>query len=193
MKNNTSKIALIILSLALLVGAAIGVSVSAETAAPEIVSKNINVTGNYCLMLAVDPATVAGDDVTITIYEQLPAEGVEPAQTITKAKTATEKIDLDHDGTAEYDAIVFYTAGVPQAHRHAEGIQQCRHLVVAGPGAGIVDTAAGGTDAAAAQTNTDAVEGVGVALFHNEKKRLFSRRKTWVFQRFLNKFRFSRF
>ncbi|MBO5315798.1 MAG: hypothetical protein J6B48_05120 [Clostridia bacterium] len=112
MKNNTSKIALIILSLALLVGAAIGFSVSAETAAPEIVSKNIDVNGNYCLMLAVDPATVAGDDVTITIYEQLPAEGVEPAQTITKAKTATEKIDLDHDGTAEYDAIVFYTAGV---------------------------------------------------------------------------------
>lgn len=112
MKNNTSKLALIILSLALLVGAAIGFSASAETAAPEIVSKNINVTGNYCLMLAVDPATVAGDDVTITIYEQLPAEGVEPAQTITKAKTATEKIDLDHDGTAEYDAIVFYTAGV---------------------------------------------------------------------------------
>ncbi len=112
MKNNTSKIALIILSLALLVGAAIGFSASAEATAPEIVSKNIDVNGNYCLMLAVNPATVAGDDVTITIYEQLPAEGVEPAQTITKAKTATEKIDLDHDGTEEYDAIVFYTAGV---------------------------------------------------------------------------------
>ena len=111
MKKST-KILVLALSLALLVGVAVGFSASAETAAPEIVSKNVKVDGNYSLMLAVDPATVAGDDVTITIYAEAPAEGVQPVQTITKAKTATEKINLDGEGEAEFDAIVFETYGV---------------------------------------------------------------------------------
>ena len=112
MKKSTSKIVLIALSIALLVGAAIGFAASAETAAPEIISKNIKVNGNYCLMFAVDPATVAGDDVTITIYAETPAEGVEPVQTITKAKTATTFVSLDGDGIENDEVIVFETDGV---------------------------------------------------------------------------------
>ncbi len=111
MKKST-RIFVLAISLALLVGAMVGFSVNAEESAPEIVSKNIKVDGNYSLMFAVDPATVAGDEVTVNVYAKAPAEGVEAVQTITKAATATQKIDLDGDGTAEYDAIVFETAGV---------------------------------------------------------------------------------
>ena len=96
------------LSLVLVIGAAIGFSVSAEATAPEIVSKNIKVNGNYCLMFAVDPATVSGDEVTVKIYDKAPAEGVEPIQIITKAKTATTLIALDGDGV-EDDAAFFTT------------------------------------------------------------------------------------
>ena len=74
MKNST-KILVLALSLALLVGVAVGFSASANGTAPEIVSKNVKVDGNYSLMFAVDPATVAGEDVTLTIYAEAPAEG----------------------------------------------------------------------------------------------------------------------
>ncbi|MBO5010651.1 MAG: hypothetical protein J6D20_08150 [Clostridia bacterium] len=112
MKKST-KIFVFAISLALLLGAAIGLSANAESTAPEIVSKNINVNGNYCLMLAVDPATVAGDDVTVTIYDGDPSNGGKVVgDPLVKAATATQKIDLDGDGTAEFDAIVFTTGGV---------------------------------------------------------------------------------
>lgn len=107
-----TKIIVFALSLVLIIGAAIGFAVSAETAAPEIVSKNIKVSGNYCLMFAVDPATVAGDNVTLKVYNKAPADGVEAIQTITKAKTDTTLIALDGDGKEDDAAIVFETAGV---------------------------------------------------------------------------------
>ena len=112
MMKKSTRIFVLAISFALLVGAMVGFSATAEESAPEIVSKNIMVDGNYSLMFAVDPATVSGDDVTLNVYAEAPAEGVEAVQTITKAKAATEKIDLDGDGTAEYDAIVFETSGV---------------------------------------------------------------------------------
>ena len=108
----SAKIVVFALSLALVIGAMVGFSVSAEGTAPEIVSKNIKVDGNFSLMFAVDPATVEGSDVTINIYNKAPAADVAAIQTITKAKADTEKIDLDADGTAEFDAIVFETKGV---------------------------------------------------------------------------------
>ena len=110
--KKASKIVLLTLSLVLIVGAVIGFSVSAEAEAPEIVSKNIKVNGNYCLMFAVDPATVSGDDVTVKIYDKAPAEGVEPIQTIVKAKTATTLVALDGDGVEDDEVIVVETAGV---------------------------------------------------------------------------------
>jgi len=108
----SAKIIVFALSLALVIGAMVGFSVSAEGTAPEIVSKNIKVDGNFSLMFAVDPATVEGSDVTINIYNKAPAADVAAIQTITKAKADTEKIDLDADGAAEFDAIVFETKGV---------------------------------------------------------------------------------
>ena len=111
MKNST-KILVLALSLALLVGVAVGFSASANGTAPEIVSKNVKVDGNYSLMFAVDPATVAGEDVTLTIYAVAPAEGVEAVQTITKAKTDTTLIALDGDRVEDDAMIVFETRGV---------------------------------------------------------------------------------
>ena len=118
MKKGTTKIILLVLSLALLVGAAIGISVSANTTAPDIISKNVKTSGNFCLQFAVDPATVIGDDVTLTIYNQDPT-GLEgdalteaTVQTITKAKTDTELVALDGDKVQDDEVIVFDTKGV---------------------------------------------------------------------------------
>lgn len=112
MMKKSTKILVLAISFALLIGAMVGFSATAEESAPEIVSKNIMVDGNYSLMFAVDPATASGDEVTLKVYAKAPAEGVEAVQTITKAKTATQKIDLNGDGTDEFDAIVFETSGV---------------------------------------------------------------------------------
>ncbi len=118
MKKATSKIILLVLSLALLVGSAIGISVSANTTAPDIISKNVKTNGNFCLQFAVDPTTVIGDDVTLTIYNQDPT-GLEgdalteaTVQTITKAKTDTEFVALDGDKVQDDEVIVFDSKGV---------------------------------------------------------------------------------
>lgn len=113
MKNRVTKLLLLVLSLALLVGGAVGISVSAENAAPEIISKNVMDTGDFCLMFAVDPATVAGEDVTLRVYDRDPSDADKKlAFEETKAVTATEDIDLDGDRTPETAVIVFTTAGV---------------------------------------------------------------------------------
>lgn len=113
MKNRVTKLLLLVLSLALLVGGAVGISVSAENAAPEIISKNVMDTGDFCLMFAVDPDTVAGEDVTLRVYDRDPSDADKKlAFEETKAKTATEDIDLDGDREPETPVIVFTTAGV---------------------------------------------------------------------------------
>ncbi len=113
MKNRVTKLVLLVLSLALLVGGAIGISVSADSTAPEIISKNVMDTGDFCLMFAVDPATVTGEDVTLRVYDRDPSDAeAKLAFEETKAVTATEKIDLDGDRTPETAVIVFTTAGV---------------------------------------------------------------------------------
>lgn len=112
MKKN-AKILTLTLALAMLLCLAMGFASSAETTtAPDVVSKNVMVDGNFCLMFAVDPTTVAGEDVTLKIYDKAPAEGAEPIATITKAKTETELICLDDDKQLDDPAIVFYTSGV---------------------------------------------------------------------------------
>ena len=101
---------LLVLSLALLVGAAVGITVSADAEAPEIISKNVMDQGNFHLMFAVDPATVKGEDVTLSVYAEDPTVGTPEAKfTETKAKTDTEEIDLGE----MTEAIVFTTGGVP--------------------------------------------------------------------------------
>ena len=111
MKNYT-KIITLVLSLALVIGAAVAIGASANAAAPEVVAKNVKTDGNFCLMFAVDPATVSGENVTLKVYDKAPAEGVEAIQTITLAKTATTKIDYDKDGVENEDMLVFETKGV---------------------------------------------------------------------------------
>ena len=111
MKRN-AKIVTFVLALAILLCLSLGIMASAETAAPEVVAKNVKVDGNFCLMFAVDPTTVAGDNVTLKVYDKTPAEGVEAIQTITLAKTELTKIDYDKDGVENEDMIVFETKGV---------------------------------------------------------------------------------
>ncbi len=111
MKRN-AKIITLAIAAAMLLCLALGFASSAETAAPEVVAKNVKVDGNFCLMFAVDPDTVAGDDVTLKIYAETPAEGVSPIYTITKAKTDVTLICLDADSQIDDPAIVFETAGV---------------------------------------------------------------------------------
>lgn len=111
MKRNT-KILTFALALTMLLCLFAGFTTSAETTAPEVVAKNVKVDGNFCLMFAVDPATVAGDDVTLKIYAEAPAEGVEPIYNVTKAKTETTLICLDNDSQIDDHAVVFETSGV---------------------------------------------------------------------------------
>ncbi len=119
-QRKTSKLIILALSLALLIGSAVGIAVSAnEATAPTILSKNVAADGNFCLMFAVDPATCAGDDVTLTVYNTNP-EGLEgdaltnaTVQTITKPVTDTQPEDLDgNPETAKTDVLVFTTKGV---------------------------------------------------------------------------------
>ncbi len=118
-QRKTSKLIILALSLALLIGSAVGIAASAADAtAPVILSKNVAADGNFCLMFAVDPATCAGDEVTLTVYNTNP-EGLEgdalanaTVQTITKAVSDTQTEDLDGDRTPETDVLVFTTKGV---------------------------------------------------------------------------------
>lgn len=80
MKNKKySKILVAALSLALLLGAAIGVAASAENAenTPEILGKNIQYGADLKFMVAINPASVGGNDktVTLSVYEGDPANG----------------------------------------------------------------------------------------------------------------------
>ena len=119
-QRKTSKLIILALSLALLIGSAVGIAVSAnEATAPTILSKNVAADGNFCLMFAVDPATCAGSNVTLTVYNTNP-EGLEgdaltnaTVQTITKLVTDTQPEDLDgNPETAKTDVLVFTTKGV---------------------------------------------------------------------------------
>ena len=116
MKKSVTKILVIALTFALLVGAAIGFSVSAnDTSAPEVISKNVKVNGNFCLLFAIDPATIAGDTVTLTVYNTDPTglegEALKNAtvDSITKLASATQTETI---GGAEKSVLVIETKGV---------------------------------------------------------------------------------
>ncbi len=68
MKNYKSlKIVIAILTIALCIGAGFAMGVSAETAAPKIISQNINYGADYRLMYAVDAEGITGP-VTLKVY-----------------------------------------------------------------------------------------------------------------------------
>ena len=107
MKNKKySKIIVLALSLALLIGAAIGIAASAETSTePVIIKKNIEYGGTLKFMVAVEPDSVGGTDktVTLSVYQGDPS-----------AEGATL---LGQPSVAEYDADVTDTnLGVDDAY-----------------------------------------------------------------------------
>ncbi len=64
-----------ILSLALLIGSAVGIAVSAEDAAPEIISQNVEYGGTLNFKFAIDAENLGADKtVTVNIYDKNPAE-----------------------------------------------------------------------------------------------------------------------
>ncbi len=109
MKNrNLTKIFVLIVAMALLVGSVVGLSVSAEGGtAPKIVSQNISYDGDFSIMYAVEKATVTeGQSITLNVYDAVPAEGVDPIWTKTLAYDAPTSQD---PGVESY---IFTTPGV---------------------------------------------------------------------------------
>ena len=100
MKTNLTKILVLVLSLALLVGAVIGISASAEEYTYEIKSMNIAHGDTTVVLVAVDAAAtgVAPEGVTVTYVD---ADGV--------AQTAKYYGDLSVYGTTY---PVYYTKGI---------------------------------------------------------------------------------
>ena len=106
MKNRFSKILVAALALALLLCATLALSVSASTT-PEIISQNIEYGEKFSIMYAVDANTVADGAVTLAVYAETPADGVNPLKTYTVSAPQTETIN----GEAK-SVYVFTTAGV---------------------------------------------------------------------------------
>ena len=110
MKNKTLKIALLVLSFTLLMGAAFAMSVSADdTEKPQIISQNVAYEGDFALMYAVDAEGITGS-VTLNVYDVYPSEtSVAPVFTQTVAEAE------DVEGNLNKHAYVFTTAGVVAA------------------------------------------------------------------------------
>jgi len=91
MKNRkTSKLIILALSLALLIGSAIGISVMAvdEGEAPEIISQNIEYGADLRFMFAIDAP--ADKTVTVTVYDKAPTE--QDAKVLDVATAAYEDV-----------------------------------------------------------------------------------------------------
>ena len=111
MKNRkTAKLLVLILSLALLIGSAVGIAVSAEGAkTPEIISKNVYYGGNNHIMYAVDASTVNEGPVTLYFYDDADkaAALAETEWTYTADAPVTENI-----GGEDKSVYVFNTLGI---------------------------------------------------------------------------------
>lgn len=109
MKNTKSlKIALLVISAALLLGAAVGITASAaeETSAPVVYSQNVEYGGNYALMYAITAESVTGETVSLAVYDNAECAG-NPVWS--KAVAATEANQETVKGKACY---VFTTNGI---------------------------------------------------------------------------------
>lgn len=100
MKNRFSKITLLVLSFALILGVAFALSAGAEeNVKPEIIGKNIAYTDKTAIQIAVDAATVDASDVMLVVTK---ADGAEITVTKPESKTVNGK-----------DALVFTLEGIP--------------------------------------------------------------------------------
>ncbi len=102
-----AKISLLVLSVALILGAVFAMNISAETAGPEIISQNMAYSNEFKIMYAVDAASVPdGGAVTLKVYTKDPTvESSEPVATMT-AEAATPAAET---GNLNKDAYIFTT------------------------------------------------------------------------------------
>ncbi len=113
MKTKFIKISVLVLSLALVFGAAFAMNISAddETPAtkPVILSQNVFYSDQFALMLAVDANSVAAGDVTLYVYEEHPLTGAEPAQILVESTATAGTVSGLGEGK---DAYIFQVKGV---------------------------------------------------------------------------------
>lgn len=107
MKNRTAKLVVAVLTLAIALGAAIGItSMAEETVAPEIISKNVAYNGNFALMYAVDKATVTGESLTLSVYS------TEAADEASLVWSKTVSLDTATEEVGGVESYVITTPGV---------------------------------------------------------------------------------
>ena len=104
--NKNTKLLVLVLSLALTIGAVMGIAAQAAEGDPVIISQNVEYGGNYALMYAVSADSVKGDTVTLSVYANAECAG---DALWTKTVEATEANLETVKGTKCY---VFTTAGI---------------------------------------------------------------------------------
>ena len=104
--KNFAKIALLTLSLALIIGTLFAMSANAATT-PEIANMNVKYTDKFCLVYAVPADTVQGGSATLYLYDEDPANGIDPIREYTVSKTTSPA-----DSGLDYEAYLFCTDGV---------------------------------------------------------------------------------
>ena len=107
-----TKIFVLVIALALLVGSVIGMFARAEEAAPtpEIIGKNIRYGENLKFRIAVDGDSLGADKtVTVNFYDADPKTGVAPIDTATATYTDTsDKSKYNLDANSAYIAVSNY-------------------------------------------------------------------------------------
>ena len=104
--NKNTKLLVLVLSLALMIGAVVGITAQAAESDPVILSQNVEYGGNYALMYAIKADSVKADEVTLAVYANAECTG-EPLWDKTIAATAENQETVKD--TACY---VFTTAGI---------------------------------------------------------------------------------
>ncbi len=110
--NNFIKISLLILSIALILGLAFAMNISAEeepAIKPEIISQNIEYSKEFRIMYAVDATTATGP-VELYVYAQEPT--AETAESYLKKYTVDKFTPAAENGNLAKDAFIFTTDGV---------------------------------------------------------------------------------
>ena len=76
MKNRkSSKIVMLVLALALVIGATAAITASAdESTAPVVLSQNVEYADSFALMYAITADSVKGETVTLEVYEDAACE-----------------------------------------------------------------------------------------------------------------------
>jgi len=101
-----SRLVVLVLAIALLVGAVIGITASAEENEPKLMSYNVQYGSYFYMQAAVDPASVGGEGKTVKVNLYATAEATEPAVSVT-AEYVTENIPADFGGAAYIAAIPY--------------------------------------------------------------------------------------